>query len=510
MSQTDTEFRNLIQAKVPIIQIISYETMRIYAMLVFTAKELGRDLYIWNRLDGIKKWEPLKGVFVESLSAAKTHEDVLSYFLNGKNIILLLEDFHPDLEDNKNKPGVIRALRKIALGDGEDKKKTLVLSQPFRKLPQELEKEVHVFELPYPDAGDIRAVYRKVCREYRINTAGEPDQELINAALGLTIMEAEKAFSLAYIETGSLTKNEVPSVIKEKENLIKKSGYLEYYHPKEKMEEIGGLDRLKSWLVKRGRGFENKAAEYGLNYPRGILLLGIPGTGKSLTAKAIANLWHFPLLRLDMGKIFSKWQGESELNIREALNIACAIAPSILWIDEIEKGTAGIASSGETDNGTTARIMGTFLTWMQENTKPVFVVATANNVSKLPPELLRKGRVDEIFFTDLPVETEREKIIAIHLEKKKRDPAKFDIKELAKMSRGFSGAELEEAVKEALYQAYDDNGREVTGADIAEAVKKTYPLSSTMRESIVQMRRWAKNRAVPASGEEAESIDQEE
>jgi SpoVK/Ycf46/Vps4 family AAA+-type ATPase len=207
-----------------------------------------------------------------------------------------------------------------------------------------------------------------------------------------------------------------------------------------------------------------------------------------------------------MGKIFSKWQGESELNIRETLNIACAIAPSILWIDEIEKATAGLASSGEADGGTAARILATLLTWMQENTKPVFVVATTNNVSKLSPELLRKGRMDEIFFTDLPVEAEREKIIAIHLKKKKRDPAKFNIKELAKISGGFSGAELEEAIKEALYQAYDDNGREITDWDIISAIKRTYPLSLTMRESIVQMRLWAKSRAIAASSAESEPI----
>jgi ATP-dependent 26S proteasome regulatory subunit len=384
-----------------------------------------------------------------------------------------------------------------------------VFSQPFRQLSKELEKEVHILELPYPSFEDIKAIYNKVCKEYDIKNASEPDSDLIEAALGLTIMEAEKAFSLAYIESGNLSSAEVPLVIREKENVIKKSGYLEYYHPKETMTDVGGLTNLKDWLIKRGRGFDKGAKDFGLTYPRGILLLGIPGTGKSLTAKAIGNEWHFPLLRLDMGKIFGGIVGESERNIREALNIAEAIAPSIVWIDEIEKGMSGISSSGSTDGGTTARVLGTFLTWMQEKTKPVFVVATANDISQLPPELLRKGRVDEIFFVDLPTEKEREEIIKIHLKKKNRKPKDFNTKELAKKSKGFSGAELEEVVKEALFQAYDKE-REVNDEDILEAIDKTFPLSRTMHETIEKMRKWAKSRAVSASTDEPEKLDKEQ
>jgi SpoVK/Ycf46/Vps4 family AAA+-type ATPase len=274
------------------------------------------------------------------------------------------------------------------------------------------------------------------------------------------------------------------------------------------MTDVGGLSNLKDWLVKRGRGFDKGAKDFGLTYPRGILLLGIPGTGKSLTAKAIGNEWHFPLLRLDMGKIFGGIVGESEKNIREALNIAEAIAPSILWIDEIEKGMSGISSSGNTDGGTTARVLGTFLTWMQEKTKPVFVVATANDISQLPPELLRKGRVDEIFFVDLPTEKEREEIIKIHLTKKNRKPEKFKIQELAKQSKGFSGAELEEVVKEALFQAYDEE-KEITDGHISAAIDKTFPLSRTMHETIEKMRKWAESRAVLASDKNTEKFDTE-
>jgi SpoVK/Ycf46/Vps4 family AAA+-type ATPase len=251
---------------------------------------------------------------------------------------------------------------------------------------------------------------------------------------------------------------------------------------------------------------ELSAKEFGLETPKGILLLGIPGTGKSLTAKAIGSEWQFPLLRLDMGKIYGGIVGESEQNIRGALSIAEAIAPSILWVDEIEKGMSGISSSGSTDGGTTARVLGTFLTWMQEKKKPVFVVATANNISQLPPELLRKGRVDEIFFVDLPTKEERKEILKIHIKNRHRDPDIFELEELSEISIGFSGAELEEAVKEAMFQAYD-KAEELNSYHIKEAIEKTFPLAKTMNEVIEDMRKWAESRAVPASDNKPEKLE---
>ena len=502
MNTKEQELANLIKADVKLIQIVSYETLRFHGMLIHVSNEIDRTFYVWNRVDGIKKWNGKE--FEEEDSSADTPESAIDFFTddNKDDIILLLEDFYPDLTEDK--PRMIKTFRNIAMKDA--KKKTLVFSQPFLRLPKELEKDVHIFELPYPNYEDLKQIYKRVCLKNNIGNENNPDHELIEAALGLTIMEAEKAFSLAYIENNQLTGAEVPLIIREKENVIKKSGYLEYYHPKETMEDVGGLQNLKDWLKKRGRGFDKNAKDFGLTYPKGILLLGIPGTGKSLTAKAVGNLWKFPLLRLDMGKIFGGIVGESENNIREALKIAEAIAPSILWIDEIEKGMSGISSSGSTDGGTTARVLGTFLTWMQEKTKPVFVVATANDISQLPPELLRKGRVDEIFFVDLPTEKEREEIIKIHLKRKNRPFDTFKIKELAQKSKGFSGAELEESIKEALFQAYDEE-KEVTTEHILNAMDKTYSLSKTMHETIKKMRDWAKCRAVMASAEEAEEIE---
>ena len=270
-----------------------------------------------------------------------------------------------------------------------------------------------------------------------------------------------------------------------------------------------GLENLKEWLSRRRKAFEPAARNYGLEEPRGIMLLGLPGTGKSLAAKAVANAWQLPLLRLDMGRIFGGIVGQSEENMRTSLNLAETLSPCILWIDEIEKGMAGIQSSGSTDGGVTARVLGTFLTWMQEKNKPVFVVATANNIAQLPPELLRKGRVDEIFFVDLPTKRERIDILTIHINKKAKTVfLQSELEELAESSKGFTGAELEEAVKDAMYRAFEDNERAVTANDVLISINATTPLSQTMRNVINDTRLWAKGRAVMASRDEPEDLDE--
>jgi ATP-dependent 26S proteasome regulatory subunit len=495
------EVLGLIKANVNVIQIVSYETLRIQAILVGAARKLKRELYKWDCVEGIKSWKDTQNEFEVVDESARSVDAVFNFYKEHNNCILLLEDFYPALESN---PQDIRRVRNAAKMN-EHAKKTLVISQPFQNLHFALEKEVHVLELPYPGIEEITSIYKHVCKEYRIRNAS-PDMNLLKAALGLTTMEVKKAFSLAYITNKALAKNEVELVIKEKENVIKKSGYMEYYHPEEKIEDVGGLNNLKSWLVKRGSGFKEDGKKYGLTYPRGILLLGIPGTGKSLMAKVVSNMWLFPLLRFDMAKILGGIVGQPESNIRGALNIAEAISPCVLWIDEIEKAMSGMSSSGSSDGGITSRALGTFLTWMQDKKKPVFVVATVNDISKLPLELLRKGRVDEIFFVDLPTQSERETIFSIHLERKKRDPRKFDIGKLANATSGFSGLEIEEVIKEAMFSAFD-KGKEVVTEDIIQAIEKTSALSRTMHETIEQMRDWAKSRAVSASSEEPEKIN---
>lgn len=497
MSST-TKLSSIIKSGVGVIQVVSYETLRIHGEINNAAEELERLWFSWNRIEGLKKWD--NGTLKEEDSEKNTPQEILDWFLGeeAKNAILILEDFHPDLTENC--PENIRRVRNIALRKFKDR--TLILAQPISFLPKELEKEVHIMDLPLPSTEDLKAIYKLVCNNYGIRGT-TPNESLIEAALGLTIMEAEKAFSRAAVETGTLSEDEIPIVIEEKEQIIKKSGFLEYYHPDVKLSDIGGLENLKEWLQKRGQGFNKSAKEFGLDTPRGVLLLGIPGTGKSLAAKAIGSEWKFPLLRLDMGRIFGGIVGESEQNIREALKIAEALSPSILWIDEIEKGLSGVQSSGSTDGGTTSRVFGTFLTWMQEKNNPVFVVATANNIAQLPPELLRKGRFDEIFFVDLPDANARKEILSIHLKRKKRNPKDFDLDRLAQKSIGFSGAELEEAVKEALFDAFNED-EDVSNKNIEKAIETTYPLYKTMTETIKDLRSWAKARAKLAAKKESD------
>jgi SpoVK/Ycf46/Vps4 family AAA+-type ATPase len=289
---------------------------------------------------------------------------------------------------------------------------------------------------------------------------------------------------------------DISRILDEKRQIIRKTGLLEYYQLTEAMNHVGGLGALKAWLGSRDGAFSERARDFGLPEPKGLLLLGVQGCGKSLAAKAIANSWRLPLLRLDVGAVMNAYVGSSEENMRKAIRISESLAPCILWLDEIEKGFAGFG--GQQDGGTTARVFATFLTWMQEKTKPVFVIATANSIERLPPEMLRKGRFDEIFFVDLPSEPERLEIFRIHLSRRNRFPEQFDLARLAAASTGMSGAEIEAVVIEALWGAFPE-GRQLTQEDLLRAIQATVPLSRTMSESIEGLRSWARTRARPAS-----------
>jgi SpoVK/Ycf46/Vps4 family AAA+-type ATPase len=300
------------------------------------------------------------------------------------------------------------------------------------------------------------------------------------------------------VKTGGLCEKDVPVILSEKEQIIRKSGMLEYYRATEAFENIGGMEDLKEWLRKRKMAFSEEAKKFGLPSPKGVLLIGVQGCGKSLCAKALASLWRVPLLKLDMGKVFDSLVGSSEQNVRQAIKVAESVAPTILWVDEVEKAFAGTQSSTFSDAGTTSRVFGTFITWLQEKTAPVFVVATANNISQLPPELLRKGRFDDIFFIDLPDADERLEIFKIHIAKRGRNTTKFDLKKLAMTSEGFSGAEIEEAVIAALYDVFA-KGEDLNTEAILNSLSSTVPLSKTMEEDINKLRKWAKERARLAS-----------
>jgi SpoVK/Ycf46/Vps4 family AAA+-type ATPase len=431
--------------------------------------------------------------------------------------VFVLKDFHVFL-GGAGRPAdsqVVRRLRDLVPAIKHSQRpKNVVFIAPSLVLPNELEKDVTVLEFELPSFGEIRDVLSQMIETNRatgrvaINVTEEDEERLAKAAMGLTLHEAENAFARAMVEDGKLDISDVEVVLEEKRQTIRKSGILEYIKPDLNIKDVGGLQNLKRWLVKRNKSWLDSAARYNLPAPRGVLITGVPGCGKSLVAKAVSAMWQVPLLRLDVGRIFSGVVGSSEENMRRAIETAEAISPCVLWIDEVEKGFGSVTGPSG-DSGTSARIFGTFLTWMQEKSKPVFVVATANNISALPPEMMRKGRFDEIFFVDLPTHSEREEIIKLHLDRRLTDASvrgefvsdKASLASLAEATEGFVGAELEQVVVSGLFEAFYEN-RSVSLNDFLKAVRFTVPLSVTQAEQIQHLREWANVRAVAATQEE--------
>ncbi|MDR1626571.1 MAG: AAA family ATPase [Spirochaetia bacterium] len=478
----------LIRARYPLIYVVSFEEGRVGRSLKLITAARNKQLAAWTVTQGLALPD---GSFIAELKdPIKVLDHILQSAANG---VFVLHDYHHYVGD----PVVVRKLRDASHALKTTRKNIIFLS-PVLKVPVELEKEIAVIDYGLPDKQEIADIIEKIrgSLENPGPVCGREEQDKIaETALGLTAEEAENVFAKSLVRKGVF---DASVILSEKEQIIRKSGVLEYCRVSESIREVGGLDELKKWLAKRGKAFTPKAREFGLPEPRGILLLGIPGCGKSLSAKAIAGLWRLPLLKLDVGKVFSSFVGSSEENVRRAVRTAESIAPAILWLDEMEKGFSGLGSSGMTDGGTTARVFGTFLTWLQEKTTPVFVVATSNNVSQLPPELLRKGRFDEIFYVDLPSKEEREEIFRIHLEKRGRDAGGFDLCAAAAKTPGFSGSEIEEVVVSALYDAFDQGG-EIAQRHLMAAAQAIIPLSQTMEEQVRAIREWAKLRARRAS-----------
>ena len=487
----------LIRARYPLIYLVTWEEARVHDLLETVAKNHGKQLFEWSIHRGLRRVGGSRSA-IEPEPVTDPVKTLDAIGKLGEPALIVLKDFHPFLDE----PRVVRALREL----GEQLKgshSTVVLLSPTLKIPVELEKDVSVLDVPLPAFNDLRALLREIVQVVRANHRATIEltavdaEALIRAAQGLTLSEAENAFAKAIANDGKLNADDISLVLDEKKQLLRKSGLIEYIDTDETMGSIGGLDYLKTWLDRRSEAFSDEARQFGLPEPKGLLMLGVQGCGKSLTAKAIASRWRLPLLRLDMGRIFAGFIGSSEENVRKAIRIAEGIAPAVLWIDEIEKGLAG-TGGGDSDGGTTARVFGALLTWMQEKTAPVFIVATANRITDLPPELLRKGRFDEIFFIDLPSPRERADIFAIHLRRRDRDPAHFDLAALAHASDGFSGAEIEQAVIAGLYQAFETRGA-LTQHHVLAALGETRPLSATMREDIARLRDWAATRTRAAS-----------
>ena len=500
MSADYDQLLALVKAGANVIHIASYEWERVRGWCIGLSRSLEVPLQVWSASTGILACDEDGRLDTEDDGQTDPIEAILALRSAEGGGVLLLEDIHPYLEPQHHQ--VTRWVREMCRVPAAPRR-LLVLATPLPGLPTELRKEVPTIELPLPGVADLAVVAQDVAAG--LNVKLHEDPALLEAARGLTVMEAKLAFGQAAVQRGRLGPSEVPLVVREKERVIKQSEVLEYYEPDARMNDVGGLDNLKTWLDRRGQAFGAGAKEFGLDAPKGVLLLGVQGCGKSLVAKAIAASWQFPLLRFDMGKVFGGIVGQSEGNMRTALQVAQALAPCVLWIDEIEKGLAGMGSSDQSDGGTTARVVGTLLTWMQEKREPVFVVATANRIEMLPPELLRKGRFDEIFFVDLPTRSVREDILRIHLRKKGREPQDYDLSTLVEASSGYSGAELEEAVREGLFEAFAA-GVELRTEHVLAALKATFPLSRTMGAQIEDLRKWARVRARLAATEEPDPL----
>lgn len=419
------------------------------------------------------------------------------------NALYILKDFH----EVWTNPQIKRKLRSVVQRLKFSKKSVLITS-PSSKFPDELKDEAVVVEFPSPTTVELDEVLRRLTQQtpgVKVDLTALGREKLVQAALGLTSSQAQRVFAKAIVRDGQLNDLDIDLVTEEKKQIIRESEALEFYAVKETPDDVGGLGVLKEWLRLRERAFTQEARQYGLPAPKGIALIGIPGTGKSLTAKMIGGLWRLPLLRLDVGALFGSLVGESEERTRRALKLAETVAPCVVWIDEVEKALA----HGGSDSGTSTRVFGTILTWMQEKTAPCFVVATANDITSLPPELLRKGRFDEIFFLDLPTYGERQEIFSVHLRKRQRLPQDYDLRSMASKSEGYVGAEIEQAIIDAMYVGFNAN-REFTTADIVSALDKQVPLSVSQRETIETLRNWLREgRAQSASFSELTEAEQQ-
>jgi SpoVK/Ycf46/Vps4 family AAA+-type ATPase len=475
-----TQITNYIRAGYPGIYLVSHEESRVEGELKAVAKALKYQLHAWSSTEGL--------VDTDSGSVKACNDAMEAIGAIGElpeNTIVLLRDFHLFLQDSN--PVLVRAVKDELLR-AKTKGRCLVILGCRQVLPPELEREFVVLDFALPDKDQLGVVLDGICDSAKLKKLKGDDRDMVlDAATGLTSTESENAFALAVIES----KRVDPGIVaREKAATVKKNGVLEIVTVKETLDSIGGLDVLKNWLIQRKDAFSQRAREYGLPSPKGLLIVGVPGTGKSLTAKATASILGRPLLKLDAGRLFGGLVGQSEGNLRAALATAEAIAPCVLWIDEIEKAFSGSKSSGSTDGGTSSRVFGGFISWMQERTKPVFVVATANDVTALPPEFLRKGRWDDLFFVDLPNQEEREQIWRIQIQRHGRDWSHYDTVALAKASEGYTGAEIEQAYIDALYAAFAEN-REPGMIEIGKALAEAVPLSKLMADSITGLRKWA-------------------
>lgn len=492
------DFRDLeiiIGSRVPIVVIETYEEPRAIQLVSRVGIEQSRPVFTWAVTEGLKRADlehgPAQRLTAEpdaALGQIKATE---------RPGIYVLCDFHPFLHDvAKN----IRLLKEIAMQHDANGHTVVLLSHEL-SIPPEIKRYCAQMSLSLPTESQLMHLVREEASRWsranrgkKVTTDSKALKLLVSNLKGLTYADARRLARGAIMDDGAITEDDIPVLNKAKFELMDMEGILHFEYDTASFSDVGGLANLKQWLVQRRERFLAVGSEGGADRPKGLMLLGIQGGGKSLAAKAVAGTWGVPLLRLDMGSLYNKYIGETEKNLREALALADTLSPCVLWLDEIEKGLG----SDSSDNGTSKRILGTLLTWMAERTTSVFLVATSNDISELPPELIRKGRLDEIFFVDLPDAEIRKTIIAIHLKKRHQDPGKFDLDRLAEATEGFSGAEIEQAVVSGLYASV----AQVVPLDtlnILQEISDTSPLSVVMGEKLAELRRWAEGRTVVAN-----------
>jgi hypothetical protein len=486
------ELKTLVRSMHPVVVVETSEEERLDELLRALAADLRLPLFTWTVTRGLQRIDG--SGMIHGTADPRT-------LLRHLSTLTVAGIFHlKDLAAHLGHPETVRAFRE-AVQTFSRSRSTIVLSGQLAGLPGELARDAVRLRLQLPDRDEMRQLAHRVLKSLRAQHSFEvslgPDgmNDVIRALSGLTLNQARQALAWAVFEDNKLSPEDIPQLIQRKGQAIQDGGLLEFYPPDENAFELGGFERLKGWLARAQVGFGPEAQALGLRPPRGVLFVGVQGCGKSLAAKVIAGTWQQPLLKLDAGRLYDKYVGESEKNLRKTLDVAEAIAPSVLWIDEIEKA---FASGGDADGGLSRRMLGSFLTWLQEHRAPVFVAATANDLSGVPPELLRKGRFDEIFFVDLPTAAERAVILGIHLRTRKQDAAAFDLAVLAEATAGFSGAELEQVIVTSLYRSLHEQQPLTTGLLLQE-VAQTAPLSVSRREDIDRLREAARGRFVPVA-----------
>ncbi len=516
LSPFQEQLKTYLRAGYPMLYLVTPEEDRAIELVAETLADGdmgGRRTYIWSVSRGLCTTD-MKVVDRKTADPKRILPFLLDFQDPG---VFLLEDFHFFLDERSpTAPLVVRQLRDL-VGPFKARRKTVILLSSVLKLPPELEKDLTVLDLELPGEGELANVLDETVGQVSDNprvevNLGEGGREkIVKALTGLTRSEAENALAKVVVTRSRLDPDDIDLLLAEKEQIIRKSGMLEFYSTPERFGSIGGLENLKTWLRQRGKAFSEAARQFGLPSPKGLLLVGVPGCGKSLSAKAVAAEWQMPLLKFDLGKVFGGLVGQSEENMRRALGMAEAVAPCVLWIDEIEKGLSGSRGSSG-DSGTSTRVFGTLLTWMEENRKQVFTIATANDIEGLPPELLRKGRFDEIFFIDLPGPQERANILAIHLTKHHRDYRDFDLGRHVQATDGFSGAEIEQAVISSLYGAFaEGDDTKLEDRHLEQAITTTMPLSQSMGPRIALLRneaeKWRRASPGPEESQASELSD---